>query len=202
MTHWLRFAVLLGLTACTSAASCPEPTTPSADAARPALHAELTDPPTMSVRVEAEGGVLDMRHVFAGFGCTGENHSPAIAWNGAPEGTRSFLLEIHDPDAPTGVGFFHWLVADLPASVDALPFDAAASGLPGGVVQTRTDFGTNTYGGPCPPPGPAHRYIVTVYALDTPQLGVDADTAPAVVRFMLRGHTLAYGRATVTYGQP
>ncbi|MCB9598904.1 MAG: YbhB/YbcL family Raf kinase inhibitor-like protein [Sandaracinus sp.] len=190
------------LAAC-SPAPCPEPTTTptTTGGERPDLFAELASAPTLTVEVDATNGVLDERHVFAGFGCSGGNHSPAIRWSGLPEGTQSVLVEIHDPDAPTGVGFFHWLVADLAPSTTELPYDAAASGMPEGSVQTRTDFGTTTYGGPCPPPGAPHRYVVTVYALDVPSLGVDASTSPAVVRFSVRGHTLAYGRATATYGR-
>jgi Raf kinase inhibitor-like YbhB/YbcL family protein len=167
---------------------------------RPMLTAEVEAPETITVTLDGLEGALDNRHVFNGFGCTGENHSPAISWSGAPEGTRSFVLEVHDPDAPTGVGFFHWIVVNLPPSTTSLPFDAAAAGLPEGAVQTRTDFGTSTFGGPCPPPGTPHRYVFTVYALDTESLGPDAGTAPAVVRFMLRSHTLAVGRAVGTFG--
>lgn len=169
---------------------------------RPLLHAEIDAPETITVSLDGLSGELDDRHVFNGFGCTGQNHSPAITWSGAPAGARSFVLEVHDPDAPTGVGFFHWIVADLPAGTTTLPFDAAAAGLPEGAVQTRTDYGANTFGGPCPPPGAPHRYVFTVYAVDAEQLGVDANASPAVVRFMLRAHTLAVGRTVATFGFP
>jgi Raf kinase inhibitor-like YbhB/YbcL family protein len=134
-------------------------------------------------------------------GCTGKNQSLAVSWTGAPEKTQSFVLIMHDPDAPTGVGFFHWLVVNLPKETNSLAVGASAS-LPPGTAQTTTDFGMPGYGGPCPPPGPAHRYSVTVYALDVPKLDVPPTASGALLRFMLRDHTLALGRAVATYQRP
>ena len=167
------------------------------------LLAEVDAPESITVTLEGlgAGAELEERHVANVFGCTGGNVSPAISWSGAPEGTRSFVLEVHDPDAPTGVGFFHWVVVDLPATTTALP-EGGSAALPEGALATRTDFGAPGYGGPCPPPGPAHRYVFTVYALDTERLGVEEGASPAVVRFMLRGHALAVGRAVATFGFP
>jgi hypothetical protein len=202
-------SLCLALGAC--GGTCPETTTAgmeppsSSGAERPMLTAETTAPETMDVSLDELGVVggsarLDNRHVANVFGCTGENHSPAIRWSGAPEGTRSFVLEVHDPDAPTGVGFFHWIVVDLPTTTEALPFDGA-SALPAGAIATRNDYGSAGYGGACPPPGSPHRYVFTIYAVDTEHLGVDENASPAVVRFMLGLHTLAIGRATATYGR-
>lgn len=145
-----------------------------------------------------EGGELPLTNVFNGFGCTGSNESPALDWSGAPEGTQSFAIVVHDPDAPTGVGFFHWSIFDLPASTTSLPHNAGAN-APAGSIMGRTDMGTNSYGGPCPPPGAPHRYAFTVYALDVPSLGADANASGALLRFMLAQHTLAYGRLVGTY---
>lgn len=145
-----------------------------------------------------DGAEIPLTHVLNTFGCTGGNESPALEWSGAPAGTQSFAVVVHDPDAPTGVGFFHWSIFDLPASTTSLPRNAAAS-APAGAVMGRTDFGTSTYGGPCPPPGAPHRYAFTVYALDVPSLGADANASGALLRFMLREHTLAYGRLVGTY---
>ncbi|MBK8169608.1 MAG: YbhB/YbcL family Raf kinase inhibitor-like protein [Sandaracinaceae bacterium] len=160
----------------------------------------ITAPASLTVRSAdfAEGGAIPLTHVFSGMGCGGGNESPALAWSGAPEGTQSYAIVVHDPDAPTGVGFFHWSVFDLPAATTSLARNAAAS-PPAGAVMGRTDFGTNTYGGPCPPPGAPHRYAFTVYALDVPSLGVDATASGALLRFMLAQHTLAYGRLVGTY---
>ena len=200
------FALSLALTAC--GGNCPEPTaaegtSSSSGGERPMLTAEIDAPASIEVTLGGltTPGELDMRHVANVFGCTGENHSPEIAWSGAPEGTQAFVLEVHDPDAPTGVGFFHWIVVDLPATTTSLPYDGAAS-LPAGATAVGTDYGAPGYGGPCPPPGSPHRYVFTVYAIDAPNLGVDANAAPAVVRFMLRMHTLALGRAVATFGFP
>lgn len=166
------------------------------------LSEPLTAPASLTVTstdFEPNGRLADAQ-VFSGFGCTGGNVSPSIAWSGAPEGTQSFAIVAHDPDAPTGVGFFHWLVFNIPSSTTSLPA-GAASALPEGAISARTDFGTNTYGGPCPPPGDPHRYGFTVYALDVPTLGADANASGALLRFMLVQHTLAYGRLVGTYGR-
>ncbi len=159
-------------------------------------------PETLKVTIEgAPGGVLPLKNVFNSFGCTGGNESPAIKWTGAPKDTQSFALIVHDPDAPTGVGFFHWTIVNLPKTTTGLAANASATGLPAGALQAYTDYGMSKYGGPCPPPGPAHRYIFTVYALKTPKLEVGAGTTAAVLRFMLRDATLALGRAVATYGK-
>ena len=145
-----------------------------------------------------DGDYLAMDHVLSadyGFGCSGGNRSPHLAWSGAPEGTRSFAVTCYDPDAPTGSGFWHWVVVNIPASVSELPLDAGnprGSGLPSGALQTRTDFGAPGYGGPCPPQGDhPHRYFFTVFAVGVDQLPVTADTSAAVVGFQLHFNTLA-----------
>lgn len=145
-----------------------------------------------------DGDYLSLEHVLSaeyGFGCSGQNRSPHLRWEGAPEGTRSFAVTCYDPDAPTGSGFWHWVVVNIPPHVTELPRDAGnpASGLlPPGALQTRTDFGKPGYGGPCPPAGDhPHRYFFTVHAVSVDSLPVDADTSPAVVGFQLHFNTLA-----------
>ncbi len=124
-----------------------------------------------------------------GFGCAGGNLSPQLAWSGAPAGTKSFAVTCFDPDAPTGCGFWHWLVVNIPATVTTLPLgagDPEAGLLPAGALQTRTDFGRPGYGGPCPPPGRnVHRYIFTVHAVGVDTLPVTEDTSGAIVSFQL-----------------
>jgi Raf kinase inhibitor-like YbhB/YbcL family protein len=142
-----------------------------------------------------DGDYLSMDHVLAesfGFGCAGSNISPQLSWSGAPDGTGSFAITCYDPDAPTGSGFWHWVVVNIPADVTSLDAGASGSGLPAGALETRTDLGKPGYGGPCPPEGDhPHRYIFTVFAVGADSLPVDADTSGAVVGFNLNFNTLA-----------
>lgn len=126
------------------------------------------------------------------FGCSGSNASPELRWSGAPAATKSFAVMVHDEDAPTGSGFWHWVVVNIPADVTSLPAGASGSGLPAGALETRTDFGKPGYGGPCPPEGDhPHRYLFTVHAVSVDALPVEADTSAAVVGFQLNFNTLA-----------
>jgi Raf kinase inhibitor-like YbhB/YbcL family protein len=145
-----------------------------------------------------DGDYLAIEQVMSapyGFGCAGGNRSPQLAWSGAPEGTRSFAVTCFDPDAPTGSGFWHWVVANLPPNVTELPAgagDAGSGSLPAGAVTVRNDAGTREYAGPCPPQGDhPHRYFFTVFAVGADQLQVTPDTSPAVVGFQLHFNTLA-----------
>lgn len=163
------------------------------------LFEPTTAPETLNVTISGlENGRIPLRNVFNGFGCSGENQSLPIAWSEAPANTQSFAVIVHDPDAPTGVGFFHWSVVNLPNTATSI---GGGAPLPQGAVEGFTDFGANGYGGPCPPPGAPHRYIVTVYALDVATLPVNGTATGALLRFMLREHTLAFGRAIGTYGR-
>jgi len=143
-------------------------------------------------------------HVYNSFGCHGQNSSPALSWRNAPAGTRSFALMVHDPDAPTGSGWWHWVVYDIPANVTSL---AAGAGdpkkhlLPAGVVQGRTDFGTPGYGGPCPPPGKPHHYYFRLYALKVPKLEVPADAMPALIAFNVHANSLGEAQIMSLYGR-
>ena len=144
-----------------------------------------------------DGDYLAKAHILSaefGFGSDGNNKSPHLAWSGAPAGTKSFAVTCFDPDAPTGSGFWHWLVVNIPPNVSELALDAGnpkASKLPAGALQTRTDFGAAGYGGPAPPPGHPHRYLFTVFAVGTDTLPVTADTSAAVIGFQLHFNTLA-----------
>ncbi len=150
----------------------------------------------------AEGQPLAEAQVLNGFGCTGGNLSPELHWSGAPSGAKSFALTAYDPDAPTGSGWWHWVVFNIPATVTALPAGAGnETGLPAGAVQSRTDFGAPGYGGACPPPGAPHRYIFTVHALDVERLDLAPDSSAALVGFMLGQHTLAKTSLTAVYGR-
>src|SRR6476661_6824640 len=175
------------------------PSTLAADAAS-ALFENGRRRMTFTVRSNSfnDGDYLAKTHILSaafGFGCEGDNQSPHLAWSGAPAGTKSFAVTCFDPDAPTGSGFWHWLVVNIPPSVTELALDAGnpqAPKLPSGTLQTRTDFGAPGYGGPCPPPGDhPHRYLFTVFAVGADKLQVGADTSAAVIGFQLHFNTLA-----------
>jgi Raf kinase inhibitor-like YbhB/YbcL family protein len=152
----------------------------------------------------ANGGTIAAKHTFNGFGCSGQNVSPALSWTGAPNGTKSFALTVYDPDAPTGSGWWHWLVYNIPASATQLAAGAGtnAASLPAGSVQGPTDFGKPGYGGPCPPQGDKpHRYIFTLYALKTDKLDIPAGSTAAFVGFNIHGTMLGKASFTATYGR-
>lgn len=145
-----------------------------------------------------DGDYLGADHILSesyGFGCAGGNKSPQLSWSGAPSETKSFALTCFDPDAPTGSGFWHWVVVNIPVTTSGLDLDAgnAASGrMPAGALQTRTDFGAPGYGGPCPPEGDhPHRYLFSLHAVGVESLEVQAGTSGAVIGFMLHFNTLA-----------
>ena len=150
------------------------------------------------------GGKLANAQVFNDFGCKGGNISPALAWSGAPSGTKSFALLMHDPDAPTGSGWWHWIVYNIPAGTSSLPAGAGdpKKGLmPAGVVQGRTDYGSVGYGGPCPPPGQPHHYNFKLYALKVPRLEVPEGASAALIGFNVRAQALGEAQLTGMYGR-
>jgi len=149
-----------------------------------------------------DGDYLAADHILSknyGFGCAGANKSPHLAWLDPPDGTKSFAMTMFDPDAPTGSGFWHWVVINIPLSTRELVLDAGSSGganLPVGALQTRTDFGAPGYGGPCPPEGDhPHRYLFTVHAVSMADLPVGEDTSAAIIGFQL--HMNAISKASL-----
>ncbi|HYL03927.1 MAG TPA: YbhB/YbcL family Raf kinase inhibitor-like protein [Steroidobacteraceae bacterium] len=152
----------------------------------------------------APGKKIAERQVFNGFGCKGDNVSPALAWSNPPAGTRSFALLMHDPDAPTGSGWWHWVVYDIPPGVSSLPpgaGDPHRNLMPAGIIQGRTDFGTTGYGGPCPPPGKPHRYYLRLYALKVPRLEAPADATAALIGFNVQANSLGVAELMGVYGR-
>lgn len=149
---------------------------------------------TFTLTSQTLGGQSTINEEFDGFGCVGKNISPELSWANAPEETKSFAVTMYDPDAPTGSGWWHWLVFNIPANINQLVPEAGntTSGLaPAEAIQSITDYGTKGYGGPCPPEGHGlHQYIITVYALDTEDLGLNSDTNAAIVGYYLGNHTL------------
>jgi Raf kinase inhibitor-like YbhB/YbcL family protein len=143
--------------------------------------------------------------VFRGFDCEGGNVSPSLSWKNAPKGTKSFAVTVYDPDAPTGSGWWHWVVFNIPADVTSLPLGSgnpASACMPKGAVQLKTDFGKPGYGGPCPPKGDKpHRYVFTVYALKAEKIDADENASGALVGFMLNANKLGEATLTATYGR-
>jgi Raf kinase inhibitor-like YbhB/YbcL family protein len=202
------------LAACDETSSPPvntplPPSTPAPQATGAASETGTPAPGTAGFTVQSpdlqNGGTVAPAQVFNGFGCTGRNISPALSWSGAPATTKSYALTIYDPDAPTGSGFWHWVVYDIPAQTTSLPPGAGALAstlLPAGAKQARSDFGTAAYGGPCPPQGDRpHHYILTVSALDVAPLPVPDNPTPAVVGFTVHFHVVGTARLTALYGR-
>jgi Raf kinase inhibitor-like YbhB/YbcL family protein len=150
----------------------------------------------------ADGAAMSERQVYNSFGMSGENISPQLSWSGFPTETKSFAVTCYDPDAPTGSGFWHWLVVDVPSSVTSLPAGAGGGGgLPAGAFHVRNDYGTKDFGGAAPPAGDEpHRYVFAVHALDVEKLGIDSEVTPAVTGFNLRFHTIARAVIVPVYG--
>jgi hypothetical protein len=167
--------------------------------AGPAAAFELSSPDI------ANGGTVPNKQVFNSFGCKGGNVSPALAWKDPPAGAKSFAITVYDPDAPTGSGWWHWVMFNIPASVHELKANAGnpkSRLAPRGAVQSTTDFGTPGYGGPCPPQGDKpHRYIFTVHALKVDKLPLDAKASGAMVGFNLHMNSLGTASLEATYGR-
>jgi Raf kinase inhibitor-like YbhB/YbcL family protein len=157
---------------------------------------------TLSSPDFSEGGTIASAQVFTD--CKGDNVSPALKWSGVPEGTRSLALLVHDPDAPTGSGWWHWVVYNIPAGTTSL---AAGSGdpkknlMPAGVTQARNDYGMVGYGGPCPPPGKPHHYHFRLYALKVAKLELPGNASAAAISFNVRAQALGTAELTGLYGR-
>ncbi|SEP36492.1 YbhB/YbcL family Raf kinase inhibitor-like protein [Mucilaginibacter sp. OK283] len=157
---------------------------------------------TFTLKSKELGGQLNIEQYADSMGFTGQNRSPQLYWENAPKETRAFALTIYDQDAPTGSGFWHWIVFNIPAGVTELPANAgdiSKNLLPKGTIQSNTDMGFAGYAGAAPPEGPAHRYLITVYALGQ-KLQLDQNATPAYVGFNLHYATLAKASLLV-YGQ-
>lgn len=159
-------------------------------------------PFTVTSKDIKEGATLSNKHVFNGMGCTGENLSPQLAWQNAPQGTKSFAVTVYDPDAPTGSGWWHWTLFNLPANTKELPQGLTSAKLPKGAVEGRTDYAKAGFGGACPPPGDKpHRYIVTVYALKTDKIDLDSNAPGAMVGYFLNQNAIEKATLTGLYGR-
>jgi Raf kinase inhibitor-like YbhB/YbcL family protein len=176
------------------------------DPARPPLPYDFLPPvPALTLTSDdiEDGKRLPNSCVADIMGCTGENLSPHLRWSGAPAGAQSFAVTCFDPDAPTGSGFWHWVLFDISSGVTELPRGAgsgAMAGLPTGAIHARNDTGAPGYVGAAPPDGHGeHRYVFAVHAVGMPALGLDASATPAYVGFTLTFNTLARGVIVATY---
>jgi Raf kinase inhibitor-like YbhB/YbcL family protein len=152
-------------------------------------------------------GQIANDQVFNSFGCTGKNISPQLSWKNAPAGTKSFAVTVYDPDAPTGSGWWHWVVFNIDKSVDTLKTGASdlpanKGGMPAGAIESSTSYGSKGFGGACPPKGDKpHRYIFTVYALNTEKIEQNADARPELIGFFLNSHVIAKASIMAYYGR-
>jgi Raf kinase inhibitor-like YbhB/YbcL family protein len=152
------------------------------------------------------GKAIGADFIFNSFGCTGKNVSPQLKWTGAPAGSKSFAVLVHDPDAPTGgAGWWHWLVYNIPASSSELAQGAGntdSTTLPVGAMQNATDFGSAGWGGPCPPVGDKpHHYIFTVHALKLEKLDIPAGASASLVGFMVNANSIGKAKLIATFGR-
>lgn len=158
---------------------------------------------TFTLKSKNLEGQITKEQEFNGHSCDGKNESPQLSWSNAPEGTKSFAITMYDPDAPTGSGWWHWIIFDIPANVFELVANAGNINLnlaPKGAIQSITDFGTRGYGGPCPPKGHGiHQYIITIYALKVEKLGVDENAKPVVAGFNILHNVIAKASLVAYY---
>ena len=160
--------------------------------------------PFVLTSADLTSGTFDNKFILNGFGCTGGNLSPALVWRNVPAGTKSLSLQVHDPDAPTGVGgFTHWIVYNIPVTASKFEKNAGTGDgklLPSGSVQHVTSFGAPGWGGPCPPAGrKPHRYVFTLYALGVDKLELPANASQAFVGLNINVNALAPASFTVFY---
>jgi len=144
-----------------------------------------------------DNAFISNEQVYNGYGCKGENISPDLSWSNTPSNTKGYAIIMHDPDAPTPGGWYHWVVVNIPASKTNLKKGEVIAAP---AISCKTSFKTESYGGPCPPIGHGrHRYIFTVFALDAPKLSVEPGLAPDKVESIIKQHVLASASITAYY---
>jgi len=167
------------------------------------ISATLSHSQTFTLKSTDIGGQFTKKQEFNGFGCTGENISPQLSWENAPDGTKSFAVTVYDPDAPTGSGWWHWLVFDIPSDINELVANAGNTETnlaPKGSVQSVTNYGKSGFGGACPPEGHGlHQYIITIHALKIDKLGLNGETNPAIVGYYLHNNTISKASIVAYY---
>ena len=157
---------------------------------------------TFTLKSSTLGGEATINQAFNDWGSVGDNISPQLSWQNVPEGTKSFAVTMYDPDAPTGSGWWHWVIFDIPSDVNQLVENAGTVALnlaPANSIQSVNNYGTKGYGGPCPPEGHGwHQYIITIHALKVASLGLDENINPAIIGYNLWENTLSKA-SIVTY---
>lgn len=148
-------------------------------------------------------GSFSLAQFANAMGCTGKNLSPQLTWQGAPQGTKSYVVTMYDPDAPTGSGWWHWVVANIPSDVTQLKEGAGSEGgaMPQGAISVRGDNGMPGYAGICPPKGQTHNYVITVHALKVDKLELPPHVTPAMLGFMVMGASLEKATLTIRGGR-
>lgn len=174
-------------------------TTNSANMPNPdAIASVALDTMKLSSPTAVTGKSLTKAQVFNSWGCTGNNISPALMWSDIPEGTKSFAVTMYDPDAPSGSGWWHWVMIDIPSTLTSLPADAGNKdnkNIPSGAVHVMNDFGYKGFDGACPPAGAMpHNYTITVYALNVEKLDIPADASPALAGYNIHQHVIGEGK--------
>jgi len=158
---------------------------------------------TLSSNDITDGASMAKAHEFVGFGCSGKNLSPHLQWKHAPKGTKSFALTVYDPDAPTGSGWWHWQVINIPANVTTLEKgvgSVAQTLAPKGSRQIENDYGQKGFGGACPPKGHGpHRYQFTIYALSVKQLDLPENASGALAGYMIKANAIASSTLEALY---
>lgn len=163
----------------------------------------LADDFTLSSNDITQGKFMAKAQEFNGFGCTGDDVSPHLAWKNAPAGTKSFAITVYDPDAPTGSGWWHWQIVNIPAEVTKLAADAGSTKknlAPHGSMQINNDYGSRGFGGACPPAGHGiHHYRFTVHALSVEKLELPEDASGALAGYMINANTIASATLEALY---
>lgn len=158
---------------------------------------------TLSSNDISEGKFMDKKQEFNGFGCTGEDLSPQLKWSNAPAGTKSFAITTYDPDAPTGSGWWHWQIVNIPATVTELATNAGSAKedlAPMGSLQIENDYGVRGFGGACPPQGHGvHHYRFIIYALSAEKLDLPEHASGALTGYMIKANTLASSTIEALY---
>jgi len=158
---------------------------------------------TISSSDIAHGEFMDKKQEFKGFGCSGGDISPHLAWSGAPEGTKSFAVTVYDPDAPTGSGWWHWQIVNIPAQLSELVAGAGSTSetlAPKGSLQVANDYGNRGFGGACPPAGHGvHHYRFKIHALSVEKLELPDNASGALAGYMINANTIASSEIEALY---